>query len=374
MQTGRNNSELRVLHVITTLRTGGAERMLTSLLLAKPQRAMTTHVACLMPGGYFLNRLRHDGIPITELDLVRSLDAPKAVLRLAQLIRSYQPHVVQSWLYHADMIATLALTLSCRRSKTKLFWGVRSSNMELSHYGWPLRVSVAACVRLSSAPDAIVANSENGRDCHRRIGYHPKRFCVIPNGIDTDCFRPDSAIRKRIRAEFGFPERTPVLAMVARVDPKKDHACFLSALARLPGIQAFVVGKGTEGLPDLPGLHRLGLRDDVPDVLAASDLVVSSSAFGEGFPNTIAEGMACELPPVATDVGDAARVVGQSGITVPPGDPGALAAAIRALVDEMPEERFERGRQARKRIQELFSVEKAVTAFERLYHGEAVES
>jgi glycosyltransferase involved in cell wall biosynthesis len=356
-----------VLHVITTLQTGGAESMLAALVLAKRPSSPVARVVSLLPGGAASERLRAAGVAVTDLGMTRGRPSIGALIRLTQVIRTERPDVVQGWMYHANLMATLALALSGRRRRTRLYWGIRCSDMDPARYGWSFRVTVRVGARLSSVPDAIIANSERGRDYHRQLGYRPRRFDVIDNGIDTARFCQDEASRARVRAELGVPGTRPLLAMVARVDPMKDHDCFLRALARLSDVDALAVGEGTEQLPASPGLHRLGNRSDVPSLLAACDLVVSSSAFGEGFSNAIAEGMTCGLPAVATDVGDAARIIGDTGLVVPPRDPAALAAAISTLLNEPSAQRADRSRRARRRIEERFSLSRAVEAFDALH-------
>jgi glycosyltransferase involved in cell wall biosynthesis len=192
---------------------------------------------------------------------------------------------------------------------------------------------------------------------------------VITNGIEVERFKLDGAARAALRLELGIAADAVVLAHVARVDPMKDHAGLRSALMQLPDVTALLIGRGTEQLPAAPNMHRLGRRDDVERLLAAADIVVSSSAFGEGFANVLAEGMACGLPAVATDVGDARAIVGDSGLIVPPRDPGALAAAIRTLADESAAVRSERGARARARIVENFAMNRAVGRFAELYRS-----
>jgi len=367
----RHTAAPKVMHVITGLHTGGAERMLCELVLAQRDRACPPTVVSLLSGGRIFERLTEANVPVVDFGMRRGRPGLSVVWRLAAYIRRARPDVIQSWMYHADLAATLALWLSGRRRCTRLFWGVRCSNMDLRRYGRGLAMVIDACSWLSGAPDAIVANSDEGRAFHERLGYRPRRFVVIENGTNTDVFRPDAAARRRVRAALGIAEDRPLLALVARVDPMKDHAGFLAALDRLQGVAALAIGRGTERLPDRPGLHRLGERGDVPDLLAAADLVVSSSAFGEGFSNALVEGMAAGLPAVATDVGDARRIVGDTGIVVPPGDPEALAAAIARLLGEAPQARARRRRQARRRIVDNFSLERAVAAFDALYRGTA---
>jgi glycosyltransferase involved in cell wall biosynthesis len=244
--------------------------------------------------------------------------------------------------------------------------------MDTSQYGRRLALVIGIAARLSALPEAVVANSAAGRAHHLGLGYHPRRFPVIANGIDTDRFRPDPAVRHALRSQLGIAADTPLLAHVARLDPMKDHATLVAALDRLPGVTALAVGAGSEGLPEQPRLFRLGRRDDMPAIYAACDLVVSTSAFGEGFSTVLGEGMATALPAVATDVGDAAAIVGDCGRIVPPRQPGALAAAVRDLLALSATERAAIGHRARQRIVGEYSLARAVAAFDALHRGEEV--
>ncbi|HLF59407.1 MAG TPA: glycosyltransferase [Alphaproteobacteria bacterium] len=361
---------LKVMHVITGLHTGGAERMLERLVLARRERPIAFRVVALVPGGAVFENLTKAGIPVTSLGMRRRFPNPSAVFRLARLIRKERPDVVQSWLYHADLVATFALLVSGRRQKTKLFWNVRCSSMEAWDRGWRQAIVIDACIWFASVPDAVIANSEAGREYHRRLGYRPRRFLVIDNGIDSSSFRPDAATRREVRAELGIPESQPLIAMLARLDPVKDHETFLKALATLPDVAALLIGEGTENLEPRPNLYRLGERSDVPRLLAACDIVVSSST-SEGFPNALLEGMAAGLPAVATDAGDSRRIVGDTGIIVPAGDPAALAGAMAQLLGEDAAHRAARREAARCRIVEKFSLERSVGEFDALYSAGA---
>ncbi len=361
------NGRLRVMHVITGLGVGGAESMLTTMLTGGTTAELEHAVVSLTPRGANAECLRRARIEVSDLGMIRNWPSVSAVLNLGRRIRAWRPHVLQSWMYHADLMATAGLAVSARRRRTRLVWGIRCSDMRTEYYGARLKTLIGLCALLSSYPDAIVANSHAGREVHLHRGYRWRRIEVIPNGYDTTRFRPDPSARARVRAELGLGEETPLVAHVARVDPMKDHATFLAALERLDGVHAFAVGEHTRRLPAHQRLYRLGLRDDVPDLLSAADLITSTSAFGEGFSNALAEGMAVGLPPVATDVGDARRIVGDTGVIVPPGDPAALADDISALLAEPAAARRARGGAARRRIEQEFSLAAATSGYARLY-------
>lgn len=360
----------KVFHVIPGLGLGGAEATLAGLVAA-PGRRSVPIVVNLLSGGAHAERIRGAGVELIELGMRGLASVPATVRRLARLIREREPDVVQGWMYYGDLVATLALRLSGRRPATRLYWGVRCSDMEIARYGLPLKATVAACRRLSRMPDAVIANSEAGRAVHQRLGYRAKSFLVIPNGIDTVRFRPAPAERTAIRADLGIPSGARVVILPARTDPMKDHGTFLATMDLLPEITAIAAGLGTETLPPRANLIGLGTRADMPALYAASDLMVLSSAYGEGFSTVLGEAMACGLSAAVTDVGDAARIIGETGVVVPPRDPAALAGAIRTFFGKPAKEREALGAAARRRIETQFSLDRAVTAFEDVYLGGA---
>src|SRR6478736_10065941 len=359
-EVGVTGRPRKILYVTAGLRGGGAEAMLTRLVTAQPGLADEITLVSLLPAEGHVDRLIAGGVRVLELQFDKIRGVAAGLLKLAKLIANSQPDIVQGWMYHGDLAALVALVMSGRRKQTRLVWSIRCSDMDLRHYGRGLRLVVKACALLSRWPDVVTANSLAGLKSHLALGYRPRRTQVLANGIDVDHFRPDAAARAAVRAELGIPENAMVLAHVARVDAMKDHNSFLAAMAALPDVFALLVGAGTENLGPAPNLFRLGRRCDVARLLAAADVVVSSSRRGEGFSNVLAEGMACGLPAVATDIGDARVIVGDTGLVVTPQSSAALAAAIRTLAAESASLRAERGRRARERIVENFSMRHAV--------------
>jgi glycosyltransferase involved in cell wall biosynthesis len=206
---------------------------------------------------------------------------------------------------------------------------------------------------------------------------------VIPNGTDVATFRPDPMARAAVRRELNLPEGAPLIGLVARFDPQKDPRNFVQAAARLharrPEAQFLLCGHGMNW--DNPALVRwiegggirdrcylLGRREDIPRLTAALDVATSSSAT-EGFPNVLGEAMACGVPCVATDVGDSAVIVGNTGHVVPPHTPGALADAWARLLDMPARERRDLGMRARERVASSFSIDSVVERYEALYRG-----
>jgi glycosyltransferase involved in cell wall biosynthesis len=254
--------------------------------------------------------------------------------------------------------------------------------MDLTQYALTTRLIFGLLSRLSSFPDTIIFNSHAGKGFHARAGFRPKRCEIIPNGFDTVRFRPDAAAGKRFRASHGIPSDAPVVGMVARFDPMKDHTTFFKAAGRLHGLMPdarfVLVGRDVESchpvIQRLLATHNLqkivlplGEQSDIHRILPAFDIVTLSSAFGEGFPNVLGEAMACGVPCVATDVGDSAILIKDNGRIVNPEDASALVNAWLEILHMRVEERRILSSNARERIVKHFSIEKAADQYDRLY-------
>ena len=375
---------IRVMHMITDLDTGGAEMMLCKLLSALDQDQFSCRVVSLSPPGALGVRIRELGIGVDTLDLTPQSPNPWALIKGIRMLRRWRPHIVQTWMYHADLVGTVAGMLA---NRGLLIWNIRCVNMELTHYRKSTRCVLWACRLLSHCPVAIVTNSYASMAHHRRMGYPAKHFRVIPNGFDLERFRPDPLLRRQIREELEIHEDTPVVGLVARFDPMKDHGSFFSAAKRVeaqePETHFVLCGEGvTRDNPackvfldklENPGkVHLLGRREDVIRIMAGFDILVLTSAYGESFPNVIGEAMACGVPCVVTDVGDSAKIVADTGTVVPPRDPRAMAKAILDLLRLPVDRRYELGACARERIRRYYSLDKVAEAYERLYTEVAV--
>jgi glycosyltransferase involved in cell wall biosynthesis len=293
--------------------------------------------------------------------------SPRAFYELVGLLRRLRPDVLMTWLYHADLLGTLAGRLAGVR---RIIWNVRCSDMDFTRYAPLTRATVAVLARLSRLPWAIATNSRVGQRVHDGLGYRPKRWVYLPNGFDTNEWKPDAQQREAVRSELGLSEGDILAGMVARVDPQKDHATFLEAVrmlsTRYRRLRVLLVGQGTAELP-LPEELRLstvalGERRDVPRLLRALDLLVSSSAYGEGFPNIIGEAMSSGVPCVATNVGDTASIIAETGLVVPPRDARALASAIEAMIGGRVD-RSALATSARTRIEAQYSLENCLQRY-----------
>ncbi len=333
---------MKVIHVIAGLGDGGAEAVLAQLCLA--DRDNQHIVASLMDAGKYGAQLEKAGIHVHCLNMPPGLPTATGLWRLFRLMRNERPDIVQTWMYHADLIGGGVARLS---GSAKVCWGIHTSSIDREKLKPSTFMVAQQCAWLSTLiPTLIISCSREGAKHHIALGYAQDRLRVIPNGYDIDQFHPDPSARARLRREWGVADDQPLIGMVARYDPLKDHANLFAAMAELRGAKLEIVwalvghglnAQNEELVASLRGRELtdrvllLGPRKDIPDVMNAFDVHVLSSRL-EGFPNVLAEAMACGTPCVATRVGDAELIVGESGWLVAPRDATALAFAIEAAL------------------------------------------
>lgn len=375
------NYPIKCVHLITGLDTGGAEHMLYKLLCRMDRTRFENHVISLTTVGPVGEKLLSEGIRVFSLDLKRvGLPDIRSVIRLVRLLKYLRPAILQTWLYHGDLLGLIANRWA---RVPHLVWNIRCSEMEFHRYRAWTRWTVALCASLSNVPNLIIVNSEAGRQAHMRYGYtKDNKMVVIPNGFDLSQFCPNPQVRLRVRSMLRLPPDAFAIGMVARYDPMKGHDIFFRAATlcaeRHPHVYFILAGGGAK--PDNSAfqsyvanphlkerVHLLGSRDDVHELLTSFDLYCSSSIYGEGFPNVIGEAMACGLPCVVTDVGDSARIIGDTGLVVSPRDPEALLKAWEEFIGMGQGERKRMGEAARRRISERFEIGIVVRQMERLY-------
>ena len=331
-----------MLHLITGLDNGGAEAVLFRLVAADVDAGVGSnhYVISLMDAGVYAEKFRGIGIPVDVLGFPRGRLTFKGVVKLFKIIRRIRPDMVQTWMYHADLVGGVVARMSGVRT---VVWGIRHANLNPEHNSRSTLLVVRLCAALSGwVPKRIISCSEKATRLHQAAGYRADKFLQIPNGYNMERFKPDPSNRSGIRAELNVAEDAFVLGMVARFDVQKNHRNLIDALGLLKrrGIQftCLLVGarmdESNSVLRDwieeaAIGDHvkLLGPRDDVPAVMNALDVHVLSS-LGEAFPNVLAEAMACGTPCVTTDVGDAAVIVKEHGWVVKPRDAAALADGL----------------------------------------------
>jgi glycosyltransferase involved in cell wall biosynthesis len=358
---------MKVMHVIAGLGTGGAETQLVNLVTSACPDGTESIVVNLLPidSGPNPRRLQDAGIEVHHLGLSGIGNLIGTRNRLSRLIRSIKPDIVQSWMYYGDFLSFSAIRKGGLLGRVEHFWNIRCSDMDLQRYSRRLRWVVRRCAAHSGKLSGVVVNSIAGQEVHHRAGYRPRAWHLIDNGIDTDRFSPGD--KRMARGAVGFPQDRPIAVHIARVDPMKDHDTLIRVAAKAPQWFFVAIGAGTENLKGPPNLVGQGRRDDVDRLAQAADVVLSTSAFGEGFSNALAEGMACGLLPISTDVGDSARLLDAAGWVVPPQTPGHIVGVLNEVAAFDAAEYARRSAVARDRIVAEFGIDRMVERYNSLY-------
>ena len=360
----------RVVFLIRDLNIGGAQRQVIELASGLHRAGWPISVFVFYGGGGLEADLRARGVAVTALDKRGRWDTFGFWYRLLRALQERHPAILHSYLGTENIVGA---SVKPFLSGARLIWGVRSSTTDYRQFGRVPGLVSAAERRLARFADLIICNSTAGRDIHVAHGYPGRRMVVIPNGIDSERYKPDTLARVELRREWGVSDEQALVGLVARLDPRKNHAAFLRAAASLVAekndVRFVCVGGGPEtyraalvrDASDL-GLdgHLIwaGDRLDMPRVYSALDVLVSSSSW-EGFPNVVAEAMACGVPCVVTDAGDSRLVVGETGWICRTEDGDDLAQALKSAIAQRGSLRG-RGERARERIVGEFSIERLV--------------
>jgi glycosyltransferase involved in cell wall biosynthesis len=373
---------ITVLHLTSSFGLGGGAEINLSRLVCRMDRSRFRNVVVTMTEGVGYSSLQaalvRANVPVYSLGMRRGVPNPLGATRLLRIIRQTRPLILQTWMYHADL---LGLLVGYPARVPLIAWNIQCSALPMAHHGWMTDSVRRVLATLSSLPDIVLANSQSGLRFHRHLGYRPRRWLYMPNGLDVNEFSPDSKAFGWLRSELGLAPNTPLIGLIARFHPVKDPSTFVEAARLLatedPRVHFVLVGRDMAAanvalrrLVDSTGaaerFHLLGHRTDVNRIAAGLDISCSSSV-SEGSANVIAESMACGTPCVVTDVGDSAFLLQDTGKIVPARHPAALARSCRELLDMSPERRCQLGLAARRRVEESFSLGAIVVRYENLY-------
>jgi sugar transferase (PEP-CTERM/EpsH1 system associated) len=365
---------IRILHVVDSLGTGGMERGLANVIEGTGQQKFEHMVCAVRALGPLADRIRQCGASVTRL----SSGEPSRVQfgDLWRLIRHARPHVVHSRNWGAiEAVFAASLYRKCGVIHSEHGLEARWSAGEPRRRRWLRRLAY------EFADHVMAVSSQLGAWHSNATGFPAHRIAVIRNGVDTDRFRANSATRAAMRQQYGLLPEEFCIGTVARLDPVKDIGTLLEAVRQLPPERLrwrlLIAGSG----PELPELIRrmeahavlkervrfVGELRDIPGFLNALDAYVLSSLF-EGISNSLLEAMASSLPVIVTDVGGNREVVidGVSGIMFPPQDVGALVKALTTF-GEQEEVRARFAEQARRRVEQEFSLERMMQNYDALY-------
>jgi len=358
---------VRLMFINRRFERGGAERQLIELARGLDKTEFDVCVMTFYEGGGLHGLLKAiPGLRIVNLNKRGRWDIGRFLWRCWRTATAFRPNVVVGYMKIANLVA-LAIG---KLSGAKVVWAVRDSNTDMARYDWLSRTVFRLECLLARWTDLVIFNSQAGLKHYVARGFPKKSSIVIPNGIDVDRFKPNPEARRRVRLKWRLRDAQPIVGMVARMDPMKDHETFLRAAARLaqqrddvrfacigdgaPEVRASLIAMSNDLNLSKKVIWESG-NENIGDIYCALDVMSLSSAYGEGFPNVIGEAMACGVPCVVTDVGDARQVVGRTGRVVPPGSAAEMAEEWEKMLDALPQRGAAMARACRERIVESFS-------------------
>jgi glycosyltransferase involved in cell wall biosynthesis len=373
---------MRIVHIITGLNQGGAETVLVRLLESL-DREFETHVISLTGAGYYSAKLEALNLKVYYLSF-----SPFKIIstsrQLSSILKQINPDIVQTWMYHADLFGGI---IAKRNTKAKIIWNIRNGNINPGVISFPTWGVVMFCSLISHfIPDKIISCSFKACEIHSKAGYSRKKFWIIPNGIDTNKYIRNANLREKGRSLFGGQQNAVFIGNISRWNPLKDHKNLLRAFAEVvknyPECILVLVGKGLEKSNEELNLYMsqlgitdkvilLGSRSNIVEIMNGLDLHVLSSV-GEAFPNVVAETMACGVPNVVTDAGDAAKIVGNPDVVVPVQNHTKLAIAIKQELARIAVDRNLIAQQQHDRIVSIYSLKTMVENYKRLWREQAV--
>ncbi len=368
---------MKILHIITGLGEGGAE--LTLFKICKFDKVNQHIVISLTNKGKYFSLLNKLKIKVYCLNFnFFSINKFFLLIRLIYLIK---PNIVQTWLVHADFLGGIAARLVGIK---KIIWNVRYSDIEVGKSKLSTILILKILARLSYIiPNFIIIVSKKAQKIYQKKGYDKNKLKFIPNGYDLSFLKVNKLQKRNFKSKMNIKKKIPLIGNVARYDPQKDHSNLLKALSLVKrknkNFFCILVGNDItqKNIKLVSEIKKLGLSNSVKllgkqknitKIMNALDLHILSSSYGEGFPNVIAEAMACRTPCITTDVGDSAYVTGKTGWIVPSKNSVKLAKAIEKAIDELGTFQWnKRCYEARLRIKEKFSIYKMLKSYNKVW-------
>jgi len=318
---------MRIVIIVTGLNNGGAERMLFNLAKSYKEKNHQVHVISLLDGGIYKSNLENIGIDVRGLGMERSrLPKFRHVFKLISHVKEIQPNIIQGWMYHGNLLASIAKFFL--PNSVKLFWSVRQTLYSIRKETYLTRVVIYLNIFLSGMPKKIFFNSKLSQIQHEKKGFSKKNTILVPNGIDFESFRFQVSNRHKYRKRYGVANDIVLIGNFSRFHPMKNHEMFFNSLAKLPDniikkIKVLMAGNGVEiSNPFFYDMQKKFPRDlfvflgeikNISEVMNSLDIFCLSSSWGDAFPNILIEALASEVFVVSTNVGDAKEIINDYG-------------------------------------------------------------
>lgn len=374
LSNSTDRSMRKVMHIITGLGAGGAQQVLFRLIGAT--RNDFAHVLVSLVDASS-DRPVVDAAGVHCLGVRSVAGALRAIGMIRELARRVQPDIIQGWMYHGNLFASISRLMIPR---VPVVWNIRHSPEGKAHQTFATRLVAMSNAWLSRTPRAVIYNSARSLALHAARGVCSRDALVIENGFDTAYFTKNDELRKQWRASQGIPEQAVVFGHAARFHPIKNHVgtvkAFAGICAERRDVYLAMVGEGVNHASSLREVVKahgcadrvllLGNESNMPRFYNGIDVLVLSS-WAEGMPNVVGEAMACGVPCIVTNVGDAASLVGDTGWVCPSPAENDIAETMRKALAVSADRRGMLGAHARTRITSEYSLDRMASRYVSLY-------
>jgi len=369
---------MKILHIIIGIDVGGAEMMLLKVVNGLSKRGHVQLIISLTGNNTLKESFEKAGAEVKCLNLQKYSQILKMLYKIRKYQKTFQPDIIQSWMYHADSIAAITKPM-----KVPLIWNVRHSLDDYDNESTVVLFLIRLASILSLRVTKILFNSEKSLTQHIAKGFPQSKSYVIPNGFDPERFSPNILINKENKKKLKIEEDAFVIGHIGRYHIVKNHKSLLESIAILEKknlnrkIVLLLAGKDVDenNVELADRIHRNSLKSRVillgaisePEKIFPIFDMFCLSSYSEAFPNVLGEAMSCGVPCASTDVGDAKRIIGDTGVIMSSPSSTDIAEAIYNLISLSIHQRLILGEKARQRIIDLYSIEKIIDQYEQLY-------
>jgi len=367
----------KIVHIISGLKSGGAERSLFNICNSNISDYFIQSVICLGDKAIYGDKLEELGVEVYYLNFKNS-NKLYAFLNFKNIIKKISPDIIQGWMTHGNFASVIAYFILSGRPS--LFWNIRQTVYKLKHEYILTRVLFLINILLSRIPNGIISNANISIKQLIKFGYKNDSFILIPNGFDTNYWKPDHNLRQIERNKLKFNDNDFVLGYVGRYHPMKNIKLLLESFHKISQqnskIKLVIVGQNLnnynineKSIIDMIPQNQILIIDNTEDVKKyynIFDLLILCSAWGEGFPNVLGEAMSSELCCISTPVGDTPDILEDVGYLVPLDDVDLIIEKVKNCMDN-PEELNKLGRKARIKILNQYSMEKTINTYLNIY-------